>query len=385
MAYKKSNFIKQKFFNESKRIVFESTLSHNHVSVTEIAGGIKKEIVANKHQAANRLGKKYERVPVLNQKFKQDTANLYENNYRINNFLFISSDVKQKLGDYTYHLFNDGHNIEDLNDIYKRLLPSISVNRSYESVLPFGLVKKGYKEIEYGQVSERVTVDTSTDNLLPFNDRLSVTFSPENYIKAGKYIIGYPIVTNNIVDFENYLGPDAIMGGEGGQIKNGTIDIIDQINSLANTYGGDVFVKGIKADINSSNNDVSFVTSIKGTSLMDSKYEFKQLANDFFEDCQDAFHNAKSSNDKTISIPGYTSDGKNTLEPFHDKILNENKYSSYGSLKKIILGRKNLSMSEVGTRYLEKQNGFIGEPFTSTVTSTNFGTDSIAFRGLTRG
>jgi hypothetical protein len=374
---------------------FEPSLNSN-VEITStssfvdgvVSETITKTIKSGKIIASNRIGKNNNR--------RTETANTIDiskelvGNIKIGKITALEKKKTRESSLFEFLSGMQGHNVNSLDKIYRKNIPTLSINRVYGgNIFLFGDINNEFNENIYGQQGDIVTVSEKTKKLLPYNDRLSQAYSPTAYVKSGQYILGYPIVTDNIVNFENFANPDAIQGGNGGPTKNGIIEILDVRSSLINTSIADIRIKGIKASFGVSNQDAGQLVGLKGSSIVDDKIEINQGKYDFFEDAQDTVYEAVNLPNaaRTMSLEGFVSDGTYELPPFEDKILNESKYSSYsiGNLTSLLLSSSNSNTSEVGSRFIKRQNGFIMEPFLAKSTTTVLGVDSIAFRGLLKG
>jgi hypothetical protein len=276
-------------------------------------------------------------------------------------------------------------------------LPIISVNRKKIRPTASGEIDTDFEVAVFGQEDNIVRFEGDGLKIKPYNDKLATKFDPVRYVKMGSYVLGYPIMTDNYIDYSNFKNPDAIQGSQGSIHRDGAIEIFEIRKSLINTNPSDINIQGIRATFGVGDQEAGQISSNKGSSIVDSKYEIKQGKCDWFEDAQDLSFPDKvyfrdgevSSGGYYMSMEGYISDGKYMSTPFQDKIINDDKYNmlSGASRTRLLLSSSNTNMSEIGTRFKSMQNGLIMQPCYARTGSikTVLGVDSIAFRGLLKG
>jgi len=294
--------------------------------------------------------------------------------------------------------FRQGKNVKNFNHFMKMNVPLIRVNPK-ES---FEIRNNGYVD----HMMEKLLIGDSSDinvngngqkrgiNIIPYHDRLGSKFDAAKYIEAGKYILGYPIITDNISDWNNFISPDALGPNEGFAHSDGAIEVFEIRRSFANTNAADIQISGISADLSTCHQEIERSQNKKGSSIIDTKFEFRQNKYDWFEDAQDLIFSktgfpkigtTESANYKK-SLEGYISDGNYISAPFVDENANDasTKYTMLNN-KLLLLSGSNKNISEIGTRFKSMQNGFILSPKYDKTSKTVFGVDSIAFKGLMRG
>lgn len=297
-----------------------------------------------------------------------------------------------------------GKNIKNLQQFYKMNIPHLRANNCqyYKSQRLSG-------ELDHKLSITRDIALGQNDNLKkvliqsPFNDRLLPLFDPVKYIEAGEYVLGYPIVTNNQVDFDNYNDPDALDAAHaGGYFRDGIIEPLGIRDSFANPNTGisNINIKGIKGSFMPYHQEQGDWSDSKGSAILDNKYEFKQSNYDWYEDAQDLALTENvfsrigdrnlTTNDKFMSLWGYVSDGNYGIAPFvdldTDKRYFKNKYRQLDeSTIASLLLNSSRTLSEIGTRFKSSNNGSIIDPKYDSINQNVFGTDSIAFLGLIRG
>lgn len=301
-----------------------------------------------------------------------------------------------------------GKNVKSLSQFYKMNIPLIRSNNCqyYKNQRLSGEMDHTLaitRDISLGQSDGM----RKQGKHYPFNDRLGSAYSPVAYIEAGKYVLGYPIVTDNSVDFLHYNDPDA---GDssfgGGHFRDGAIEPLSIRNSFANanTNFANIMIEGVKGNIMPYHQEQGNWSDGKGSCLIDNKYEFNQGAYDWYEDAQDlAVHERvfASIGDKTVmsgSIPlgptgshfskwGYVSDGTYVLSPFVDEDVDKKYFkNTYRQLSDAatteLLVSSSQTLSTIGSRFKSATNGFILRPKYDGVIQTVLGTDSVAFAGL---
>ena len=297
-----------------------------------------------------------------------------------------------------------GKNIKNLQQFYKMNIPHIRANncQHYKSQRLSG-------EFDHKLSLTRDIALGQNDNLkrvlnyTPFNDRLIPIYDPVAYITAGKYILGYPIVTDNSVDFENYSDPDALEASfAGGFFRDGIIEPLGIRDTFANPNTGNtnILIKGIKGSFMPYHQEQGDWSDSKGSAILDNKFEFKQGKYDWFEDAQDLAlpenvfarigDQNMTTNNNFMSLWGYVSDGTYDISPFVDlsvdKVYFENKYRQLSPSAAIqLLANSSRTLSTIGTRFKSSNSGVILAPKYDSINQKVFGTDSIAFAGLMRG
>jgi len=300
--------------------------------------------------------------------------------------------------------YAQGKNIKNMQQFFKMNIPHIRANNCqyYKSQRLSGELDHQLsltRDIALGQNDSLRRVLSHT----PFNDRLAVSFDPVKYITAGKYILGYPIVTDNAVDFENFNDPDALESSfAGGFFRDGIIEPLGIRNTFANPNTGmtNILITGIKGSFMPYHQEQGDWSDSKGSAILDNKFEFKQGKYDWFEDAQDLAlpenvfarvgdQNMTTSNN-VMSLWGYVSDGVYDYSPFVDldvdNLYFKNKYRQLSeSATRQLLSNSSRSLSIIGTRFKSSNSGVIMSPKYDSIDQNVFGTDSIAFVGLLRG
>jgi hypothetical protein len=297
-----------------------------------------------------------------------------------------------------------GKNIKNMQQFFKMNIPHIRANNCqyYKSQRLSG-------ELDHKLSLTRDIALGQNDNLrrvlryTPFNDRLIPLYDPVAYITAGNYILGYPIVTDNSVDFENYNDPDALEASfAGGFFRDGIIEPLGIRDTFANPNTGNtnIMIKGIKGSFMPYHQEQGDWSDSKGSAVLDNKFEFKQGKYDWFEDSQDLAlpenvfarigDQSMTTNNNFMSLWGYVSDGTYDIAPFVDlsvdNIYFKNKYrqlSPSGAIQ--LLSNSSRTLSTIGTRFKSSNSGVILSPKYDSINQNVFGTDSIAFSGLMRG
>lgn len=367
MAVKKIS--RQKFFSDDS-ILNEST--------TKTSASLNK-----KTTASNRLGKKVIKFSVSDK--TADIASSLINTPKISVVTFLGEREKNK-SQKEFSSKRQGNSKKNIFHLRNSLLPLITVNREEITHLN-GELNFDYSNSTFGQKNDRVFVEDN--KLVPFNDRLSRKFSPQEFVESNGKIIAYPNLTNGIENFANYLNPDSIDGDLGGPARNGTIDVFGTVAGLLNTNPSDIHVFGIRCNIGIIDQEILQYDKERGSSVVDSKYELKQSEYVFFEDSQDLRLDSKVVINNKVNFrsdEGIISNSSYKCAPFDDKIINEDKYVFMdNNRQRLLLSSSNTSMSEIGTRYKSMGNGFTNNPFYTSTIHNNLGTDSIVFRGLMRG
>jgi hypothetical protein len=333
--------------------------------------------------AIARIGKKI--VKTIFQDNIADISPSLKNTPKIGVITYIN-EKSTKNAKHIYAGQRQGKDKKNLFHLRGSLLPHITINAD-KIASPSGELNYNFSINVYGQSNDRVFV--RNNNYVPFNDRLSKKFSPKEFIEFDQSVIAYPNLTNGYQDFINYKNPDSVEGTEGGPERNGTIDVFGVVTSLMNTSMADIQLLGVRCNYGIIDQETSQYDMSRGSSVIDSKYEFKQGSCVYFEDSQDmALNNPTIELGKTIkrSEEGILSNSTYTSAPFDDRILNENNYQIMTNLKtRLLLSSSNTNFSEIGTRYKSMCNGLINNPFYTSLTQNNLITDAISFRGLLRG
>lgn len=297
-----------------------------------------------------------------------------------------------------------GKNIKNLQQFYKMNIPHIRANncQHYKSQRLSG-------EFDHKLSITRDIALGQNDNLrrvlkyTPYNDRLLPLYDPVRYITAGEYVLGYPIVTDNSVDFENYNDPDALESSfAGGFFRDGIIEPLGIRNTFANpnTGNSNILIKGIKGSFMPYHQEQGDWSDSKGSAILDNKVEFRQGKYDWFEDAQDLAlpenvfarvgDASMSTNDNFMSLWGYVSDGIYEISPFVDldvdNLYFKNKYRQLSKSSALqLLKNSSRTLSTIGTRFKSSNSGVILSPKYDNTNQNVFGTDSIAYAGLTKG
>ena len=182
-----------------------------------------------------------------------------------------------------------GRNVKTLDQFFRMNIPLIRSNNCqyYKNQRLSGLIDHSLeitRDISLGQTDQirRQAV------FPPFNDRQAKMYSAVDYVRAGKYVLGYPIVTDNTVDFEHYNDPDALDSSyAGGYFRDGAIEPLGVRNSFANTYSPDIRLTGIKGMFMPYHQEQGDWSDKKGSAVIDNKFEIRQAEYDWYEDAQD--------------------------------------------------------------------------------------------------
>lgn len=213
-------------------------------------------------------------------------------------------------------------------------------------------------------------------NLIPYRDIAGKPNAASFLTLDQSLIDGFPYVYNRRTNYDQYIDSrDRIY-------FNGVIDVFH--THLRNSEISDILLRGVKVVPGQGNfNETQNTTSgKKGSPLESSVFETISTQHDFFEDCQDIILNLTGS----ASQVGFVSTGKFKLSPFAEQDTFKNDYSHMTTLQKnTLLVSSSMQDFEIGTRFKSKQNGFIINPFYKLTEQKSFGTDSIAFRGLSKG
>jgi len=340
-----------------------------------------------------------------------------------------------------------GRNVKTLDQFFRMNIPLIRSNNCqyYKNQRLSGFIDHSLeitRDISLGQTDQirRQTIFT------PFNDRQAKMYSPVDYVRAGKYVLGYPIVTDNTVDFEHYNDPDALDSSyAGGYFRDGAIEPLGVRNSFANTYSPDIRLTGIKGMFMPYHQEQGDWSDNKGSAVIDNKFEIRQAEYDWYEDAQDiaipenvfarvgqktlyklgAFDADEARRvadatgiqtpvdafiwssgtfgatgpppgsypagviDNYLSLWGYVSDGTYGISPFEDASADEKYFK--GAYRQLgaeasysLLVSSSDTLSPIGSRFKSANCGNILRPKYDSVVQTVFGTDSIAFSGLMR-
>jgi hypothetical protein len=289
----------------------------------------------------------------------------------------------QNISEFDSH--RQGHGVKNLNHFGKKISPFASVNTD-KFLNQDGTISHAAKEVNYGQ-DNLVSTRDEKGNLIPYKD-LPGILSPSDYVRAGNYILGYPIVTDNIINYDKFKNPDT---------SNGVIEIFNVTRQFANNNIDDINIKGIRGDLITG--DWNF--DQKGSNIIDFKYEKIQDKYDFYEDSQDILIGGPvfkfkqgivgdDNNNKTFTAEGFVSDGYYKIAPFNEiinqfLIANNVTLATTGSAYSYNRVQEKES-SEIGTRYTSSNSGFIIQKINvgsnSSGIKNHLGVDSIAFGGL---
>lgn len=306
-----------------------------------------------------------------------------------------------------------GKNIKNLTQFFKMNIPHLRANNCqyYKSQRLSGELDHKLsitRDISLGQN------DTLKRELLhsPYNDVLAKNFVPADQVRLSceqgvpfSEIIGglaYPIVTDSRVNFNNYTDPDAVESSyNGGYFKDGALEPLGIRNSFANpnTSFPNILVEGIKGSFMPYHQEQGDWSDSKGSAILDNKYEFRQGEYDWFEDAQDlalpenVFSRVGDRNmttdDNYMSLWGYVSDGVYKIAPFVEETVDKkyfkNKYRQLGETPTArLLAGSSRTLSSIGSRFKSSNCGVIMSPKYDSVDQVIFGTDSVAFAGMSR-
>ena len=335
--------------------------------------------------------------------------------FRVGNVTIIGSDYQ----DISFSVgFKQGRNIKNLQDFYKMNLPLIRSNNCqyYKTQRLSGEIDHSLeltRDISAGQSDQIYRGD-----YLPFNDRNTLIFFPEpnatsvtgshlvRYIQAGEYVLGYPIVTDNFIDFENYNDPDATDSFAGGLHRDATIEPLGLRNSFynPNTNFANILIEGVRGSFMPYSGEQGDFSDKKGSNILDDKIEFRQSNYDWFEDCQDLIfsdytlpsegvflNDQPTAGTNAYSLEGYVSDGTYGISPFVEEEVDKKYFTgkyrqlSAQAADELLVSSSN-SLSLIGSRFKSANKGNIMTPKYDSIVQTVFGgTDSIAFTGLIKG
>jgi len=317
------------------------------------------------------------------------------------------------------HGFKQGKNVKNLQDFYRMNVPLIRANNCqyYKSQRLSGEIDHSLEISRDISVGQNDLVNKFILHL-PFNDRNTLLFYPQpgstsvtgshlvRYIESGEYVIGYPIVTDNFVDFDNFNDPDAIDGTSGGFFRESTLEPLGIRNSFANpnTNFANIMIEGVRGSMMPYSGEQGDFSDQKGSNILSSEIEFKQSNYDWFEDCQDLvfpeftfpvegvlLNDQASAGTKAYSKEGYVSDGTYDMSPFVDETVDKKYFKEkYRQLSELVavelLFSSSDDLSNIGSRFKSMHKGFIMTPKYDSIVQTVFGgTDSIAFAGLLKG
>ena len=306
-----------------------------------------------------------------------------------------------------------GKNVKNLQQFFKMNIPHLRANNC-----------QYYKSQRLsGQLDHKLSITRDialgqNDNLkrelqyLPYNDILAKNFVPAEQIKLsceqGKPFseilggLGYPIVTDSQVNFDNYGDPDALeVSFNGGYFRDGIIEPLGIRNGYGNpnTSFPNILVEGVKGSFMPYHQEQGDWSDSKGSAPIDNKFEYRQSAYDWFEDAQDiaipenVFSRVGDRNmtekDNFMSLWGYVSDGTYKISPFVEETVDKKYFKSkYKQLSIIaaesLLASSSRTLSGIGSRFKSANSGCILSPKYDSVNQNVFGTDSTAFSGMIR-
>jgi hypothetical protein len=224
----------------------------------------------------------------------------------------------------------------------------------------------------FGQANYFTFYNRKNNSTLPFTD-IEGKPLPQNYLGDEDAIKGFPFVHDGKQNIENYLNPE-----EG--ITDGSIDVIEtKMNALSKNFS-DLKIKGAKGLFGVGNWELTqhSTSGKKGSAGVTELFEVGESSHDYFEDATETM--------LTKAVPGFISMGQYKIRPFQDKDIHKNDYEHVSSTVRLnLLLTSSRDVSEIGTRFKSKQNGFIMTPFYGLTEKRSFGKDSIAFSGLLKG
>ena len=230
----------------------------------------------------------------------------------------------------------------------------------------------------YGQNSLFKTYDYEHDRFIPFED---FEGKPDPKVFLGLAhphfsalkISGYPFVYSIRKNHDKFRNPDPAS-------TDGAIEVFHVRNSPANTDFNDIKIKGARGLFGVGNWELTQHSTYgkKGSPLVSEKYEFEQAEHDFFEDAQETILG--------YSVEGFVSEGLYKIAPFSDTNLFDQQYLHVNKVaKESLIVSSSRDVSEIGTRFKSRENGFMITPFYKLTEQRCFGKDSIAFSGLLKG
>lgn len=306
-----------------------------------------------------------------------------------------------------------GKNVKNLTQFFKMNIPHLRANNCqyYKSQRLSG-------ELDHKLSITRDIALGQNDNLKrellhsPYSDVLAKNFVPAEQVRLScaqgvpfSEIIGglaYPVVTDSRVNFNNYSDPDAIESSyNGGYFRDGVLEPLGIRNSFANpnTSFPNILVEGVKGSFMPYHQEQGDRSDNKGSSVLDNKYEFRQSDYDWYEDAQDlalpenVFARVGDRNmltsDNYMSLEGYVSDGVYKIAPFVEETVDKkyfkNKYRQIGeAATNLLLAGSSRTLSIVGSRFKSSNCGVIMSPKYDSIDQVIFGTDSVAFVGMSR-
>jgi len=295
--------------------------------------------------------------------------------------------------------YRQGVNMKNMRHFGRGVLPYISVNTP-RMMGEDGRIKNQMERTHYGQPDYFRSFDDVKRRFIPFED-FPGRLDPAKYVKEGKLIWQYMIVTDLTRDIDKFVDPDTM---------DGAIEVFDIRRRNANSSISDIRINGIRCDFNAGN----WNYDLKGTSTVDMKYENENTVCDYFYDSQETLFGASFAEKlnsslvntgskalRNFSMEGYVSDGYYGISPFKessDTISNAITYNvrnflvthnaalrTDGNLYTASLDSE-WSVSDIGSRFKSSNSGFIFSKnmLTSSMSriATDLGTDSIAFGGL---
>ena len=268
--------------------------------------------------------------------------------------------------------FRYGKDVKTIKNFLNDKL-AINVNLSREGDFSDSVIFDNRIEVcNFGQANYFSFYNEANNATLPFTD-IEGKPLPQNYLGKEDAIKGFPYMHDGKQNIENYLNPE-----EG--ITDGSIDVIEtKMNALSKNFS-DLKIKGVKGLFGVGNWELTqhSTSGKKGSEDVTELFEVGESSHDYFEDATETM--------LTKAVPGFISMGQYKLKPFQDKDIHKNDYEHISSTVRLnLLLTSSRDVSEIGTRFKSKQNGFIMTPFYSLTEKRSFGKDSIAFSGLLKG
>ena len=227
-----------------------------------------------------------------------DIASFFSSTAKISCITFIGQN-NSKEAKKRYISQRLGRNKQNIFHLRSSLLPNITINADFIAYNN-GELNHKFNKSTFGQSKDIVTV--KNNKFVPFNDRLSKKFLAEEFIKSNQKTIAYPNLTNGRENFINYKNPDAVEGTLGSPEKNGTIDVFGTVTALTNTSPSDIKILGIRGNYGVIDQELLQYDASRGSSIVDNKYELKQLKHVFFEDSQEMHMSSPINNVKKSVI-----------------------------------------------------------------------------------
>jgi hypothetical protein len=288
--------------------------------------------------------------------------------------------------------FKFGKDIKNIKDFFRETLsPNVSLTngRFFNDKQAISHI---YQNVNFGQNSLFKTFNREKQKSVPFEDIIGI-FTPQKFIESKNVYDSYPNLFNLYRDLDKFREPDIAA-------NDGAIDVMEVRGTKINTMISDMQIRGARGLFGVGNWELgcNSTDGKKGSPRLTELIEYKQSNNDFFEDAQEGVFSEQliPGSVYTFSLPGFVSSNNYKIIPFDDTVdYFKDKYNIItdaiadglipATAKEDLLLSGSRSVSEIGTRFKSRQNGFIMTPFYKRLEQNNFGVDSIAFSGLLKG